>query len=79
MFESLDGDMLDELMKLDAPSTLNNTTRLSDLLACLEKAAQECKTLAGVKGFSAIDAKEASAGIDAAKQIVEHIWTSEVV
>ena len=78
MFESVDGDMLGELMKLDAVSTLNKTTRLSDLLACLDKAAQECKTLANAKGFSETDAKEAVAGIDAAKQIVEHIWASEV-
>ena len=79
MFEDLDADVLAELMKLDEPLTLRKETRLSDLLACLEQAATECRTSATVGSISFGSAEQVAVGINSAQRIVEKIWNDKVV
>ena len=79
MFDDLDGDMLNEVLKLDAWSTFKKETQLSDLLACLEVAAVECRTNAGRNRFPGGGAEQAAAGINAAQRIVEKIWSNRVI
>lgn len=79
MFESLDSEMVAELMKLDAFPTLKKETRLADLIGCLEQAAQECRSAAVKNGLSTGRGEEAANGINAAQRIVERIWKDRAV
>ena len=79
MFEDLDDDILAELMKLDKPLTLKKETRLSDLLACLDQAAKECRTGGAAGSISLSNAEQVAVGINSAQRIVEKIWNDKVI